>query len=287
MYGIQSPLPLQENILCSFVAYLAGKNLKHRTIKAYLSGIRHLQIQKSLGNPFASGSMPRLEYVLTGIKRAQSRANVPPRVRLPITLDIMHRLQQAWSDGSEHPEGQMLWAAACVGYFGFLRAGEFTVPSSETYDSEVHLNLSDLAVDSHNEPTVVRIRIKQSKTDPFRQGVDIYLGRTDSAICPVKALVHYITIHKPGPGPLFILSMGPPLTRTYLVANLQAALGLEDSKYNGHNFRIGAATTAAQNSLEDSLIQTLGRWRSDEYKLYIKIPQEQLARVSQALVGVQ
>ena len=149
----------------------------------------------------------------------------------------------------------MLWAAACVGYFGFLRAGEFTVPPSETYDSEVHLNLSDLAVDSHNEPTVVRIRIKQSKTDPFRQGVDIYLGRTDSAICPVKALVHYIAIRKPGPGPLFILSMGAPLTRTYLVANFQAALrqaGLEDSKYDRQNFWIGAATTAAQNGLEDT-----------------------------------
>ena len=289
-YSVQNPFPLEENILCSYVAYLAEQNLKHRTIKAYLSGIRYLQIQKSLGNPFASGSMARLEYVLAGIKRVESRGMVPSRVRLPITLDIMRHLKQAWTGTSTHPDGWMLWAAACVGFFGFLRAGKFTVPSREAYDPQVHLNLSDLAVDSHTEPTVARIRIKQSKTDPFRQGVDVYLGSTEASICPVKAIVDYISIRKPDPGPFFILSAGTPLTRNYLVTNLQAALcqaGLDNSQYNGHSFRIGAETTAAQNGLEDSLIQTLGRWRSDAYKLYIKIPQLQLARVSQALVRTQ
>ena len=101
-------------------------------------------------------------------------------------------------------------------------------------------------------------------------------------------IVDYISIRKPDP--FFILSAGTPLTRNYLVTNLQAALcqaGLDNSQYNGYSFRIGAATTAAQNGLEDSLIQTLGRWRSDAYKLYIKIPQLQLARVSQALVRTQ
>ena len=32
------------------------------------------------------------------------------------------------------------------------------------------------------------------------------------------------------------------------------------------------------------LIQTLGRWRSDTFKLYIKIPQVQLASMSKTLV---
>ena len=201
--AFNTPSPIQENILCSYVAFLAEQKLKHRTIKAYLSGIRYLQIQKSLGNPFTSGAMPRLEYVLTGIKRVEAQANTPTRVRLPITLDIMQNLRRAWTGSSEHPEGPMLWAAACVGFFGFLRAGEFTVPSTETYDPEVRLNLVDLALDSHVEPTVARIRIKQSKTDPFRQGVDIFLGRTEAAICPVTTIIHYIGIRKPGPDPLF------------------------------------------------------------------------------------
>ena len=72
-----------------------------------------------------------------------------------------------------------------VGFLGFLRAGVFTVPSFEGYD---HLTLCDLVLDSHSEPTVASLQIKQSKTDPFRQGVDVFLGKTDTAICPVNAI---------------------------------------------------------------------------------------------------
>lgn len=284
--AIQSPYPLQEDTLCRYVTYLAKDGLKHRTIKAYLSGIRCLQIQKSLGNPFIGGSMPRLECVLTGIKRVEARSGDLPRTRLPITMGIMKRLKDVWTATPLQPDHIMFWAAACTGFFGFLRAGEFTVPSPEAYDPDVHLNLSDVAIDSHSDPSIVRLQIKQSKTDPFRQGVDIFLGRTGSAICPVQALICYIGMRHSNPGPLFIFKSGAPLTRAGLVSNLQAALkqtGWDDSKYNGHSFRIGAATTAAQQGLEDSLIQTLGRWRSDAYKIYIKLPRAQLASVSQTL----
>ena len=240
-----------------------------------------------MGNPFSDGAMPRLEYVLTGIKRVESRLGVKGKVRLPITLDIMHRLRGAWLSSPGLPDKIMLWAAACAGFFGFLRAGEFTVPSMQVYDPEVHLSLSDLSVDSHSSPSMACLRIKQSKTDPFRQSVDVFLCRTNSPICPVEAIVSYIGVRSSTPGPLFVLHSGTPLTRSYLVTQLQAALraaGLNDKQFNGHSFRIGAATTAAMQGLEDSLIQTLGRWRSDAYRTYIRIPRTDLAKVSRVLV---
>ena len=178
----------------------------------------------------------------------------------------------------------MLWAAVCAGFFGFLRTGEFTTPTTGAYDPDVHLNFSDIALDSHSDPSLLRLRIKQSKTDPFRQGVDIFLGRTGTSIRPVQAIVRYIAVRSQSPGPLFIRSDGSPLTRGFLVSQMQAVLrsiGLDESKYNGHSFRIGAAATAAQMGLQDSLIQTLGRWRSDAYKTYLKIPRLQLGQVSQ------
>lgn len=114
----------------------------------------------------------------------------------------------------------MLWAAACVGFFEFLQAGEFVVPSPQAYDPSVHLNLNDIAVNNHAAPTIIRVQIKQSKTDPFRKGVDVFLDATNSAICPVDAIIRYIAVRSPTPGPLFVLQSGVSLTRSYLARSV-------------------------------------------------------------------
>ena len=210
------PFPVREESLCRYAAYLGQQSLKYRTIKAYLSALRFGQIHQGLGDPFRAQSMPLLEYVLAGIKRAQARAHIPPKPRLPITPAILTQLQTRWIKNPPSHDGLMLWAAACTGFFGFLRAGEFTVPSAGTYDREVHLSLNDLATDCHSNPSLFRVRIKQSKTDPFRQGVDVYLGATGTAICPVHALWAYLEKRGPSPGPLFLFHTGTPLTTAAL-----------------------------------------------------------------------
>ena len=85
----------------------------------------------------------------------------------------------------------MLWAAVCLCFFGFLRAGKITVPSDSSYDAGAHVNADDIAVDSKSHPQVMRVRIKASKTDPFWQGVDVFLGRTGSPLCPIAAVLAY------------------------------------------------------------------------------------------------
>ena len=61
--------------------------------------------------------------------------------------------------------------------------------------------------------------------------------------------------------------------------------GIQAENYAGHSFRIGAATTAANQGLSDSLIKTLGRWESAAYMLYIRTPQSVLRSVAMSLVG--
>lgn len=38
---------------------------------------------------------------------------------------------------------------------------------------------------------MVKVTIKQSKTDPFQKGIDIYLGKTNSDLCPASPLFQY------------------------------------------------------------------------------------------------
>jgi len=78
-----------------------------------------------------------------------------------------------------------------------------TVPCEAGYDPNVHLNRSDIAVDNPREPTVLRVTIKQSKTDPFRRGINLFLGKTATDLCPVKAMLNYLLVRAEGAGPLF------------------------------------------------------------------------------------
>ena len=134
----------------------------------------------------------------------------------------------------------------------------------------------------------MRNRSLRSKTDPFRQGMSIHLHRTDLPLCPVASLLAYLVARGTQEGPLFQLEDGSPLTHTQLVTELRKALRgaqIDPAKYAGHSFRIGAATTAAACGVPVEVIKTLGRWKSQAYQLYVRIPSTELAAISKSLAG--
>ena len=162
--------------------------MQHRTIKTHLSGLRFVQIKAGLGDPFQS-QMPRLYYVLKGVKCVQDKSGRGGLERLPITPAILRKLRYVWSESAADPE---LWATCCLCFFAFLRVGEMTTPDGGGYDPSVHLSYKDIAIDDPWRPSFIRVSIKQSKTDPFRKGVCLYVGRTNSDLCPVAALLSYL-----------------------------------------------------------------------------------------------
>ena len=275
MYQIP-PLPLSETSVCLFAAFLAHQGLKSQSISTYLSGLRHLQVSAGLQPPQRS-TWPRLQYVLKGIARSQLTS---VRRRLPITAAIMTRLQGAIpSVCTNQYEAKLLWAACCLGYFGFMRSGEFT--SART--AEPAVCLSDVAIDSHHTPSLLRVRLRRAKTDPFGQGVEIFMSKTDTTVCPVVAVLSYLAVRRGSDGPLFIHANGLPLTRDQFVSEVKKALQkaqIDSSLYSGHSFRIGAASAAAAAGVPAYFIKMLGRWESEAYHLYIRTPRESLAAVT-------
>ena len=274
-----TPVRATEEVLCHFAATLVDDGLRHRSIKSYMAGVRHLHISEGHGDPFSAG-LQRLHYVLRGIKRAECLNGATKRERRPITPALLRKIKSVWDPMAQDADVAMLWAACCLAFFGFMRIGELTVPNDDEYDAYVHLSWGDVAVDNPARPSRLEVRIKASKTDPFRQGISLFIGKTDSVLCPVSAMLAYLVVRGKNPGPLFRLKDGKPLTRNRLVVAVKEALqaaGVESGHYSGHSFRIGAATTVAERGLEDSMVKTLGRWKSLAYLEYIRIPREQLA----------
>ena len=271
-------------MLCYFVTLLGQQGIAHSSIKTYLSGIRQAQLSAGF-NEIKLDTMPRLQQVLRWVQVLQGTRGQHPRTRLPITPFILRKMRSIWYDQTSH-DNAMLWAAATLTFFSFCQSGEVCVPTESSYDPPFHLSFEDVMCNNPSNPSVLSILIKRSKTDQLARGVKVYIGKTNDDPCPVTALMCYLKLRGSNQGPLFQWKSGSPLTRGKFVDEVRSALnslGIDAAKFSGHSFQIGAASTAAAAGVEDSLIRTLGRWKSDAYLLYVHIPPAHLAFISSAL----
>ena len=130
----------------------------------------------------------RLQLILRGIKRSQG---VNSRARRPITLPILnlfyHLLNVKYTINED---SLMVWAAMTLAFFGFLRIGELTCDSH--FNPKRHLTISDLVFMPKSSPKYMLVQLKVSKTDPFRKGQTIVIGRANSNLCPISAMVTYL-----------------------------------------------------------------------------------------------
>ena len=148
----------------------------------------------------------------------------------------------------------LLWATACIAFFGFLRMGEVTaVPNGPP-----PILMSGVAIDSHSKPTMIKLTLGRTKSDPFGTGTTVYLGKTGVQLCPVQAVLGYLAVRPPAQqGPLLVTRDGGPLSRECFVQHLKTALtalGVDHRRYSGHSFRIGAA---AQAGIPDHLTKAM------------------------------
>ena len=167
----------------------------------------------------------------------------------------------------------MLWAAACLCFFACLRAGEALAPEHGKFDEGAHLTWNDVEVGTRSGNEVIRVKIKDSKTDRLRKGTFVLLESTGGEICPVNVVLKFMIDIRAGPGPFFMDKDKVGLTRREFVKEVKDALerkGLPSEVISGHTFRIGAATAAAAGGASDEEVKALGRWRSCEYKGYIR-----------------
>ena len=155
-------MPVTEESQTAFAAFLS-QSVSAGTIRSYLCAIRFYQIGAGLSDPSLLSS-PRLPFLLKGIQRLSS--SQPRAKRVPITPDMLLKIHSLWSTKPPSFDRTMLWAAFCLGFFGFLRSEEFTCSSPHNH-SECTLTVGDIAIDSRQDPRVLTVSLRKSKTDQF------------------------------------------------------------------------------------------------------------------------
>ena len=172
-----------------------------------------------------------------------------------------------------------------LGFFAFMRSGEITPPH---FDASQHPTPLDIAVDDRANPKSLKVHLKSSKTDRTRKGVDLFIRRTYNSLCPVVAILRYLSMRGFDNGPLFQLQDGPRLTKQEFVARVRKTLtaaGVDASQYSGHSFRIGAATVAGRRQQWcRGSHHPAAREVEEQLLRYIHPPRQALANISQVLV---
>ena len=283
----QQAIPTSEDTLVLFVTHLANQQLSHATIQVYISVVRYLHIVNKEYHTFTACVTPRPGQVLKGIRKTHALTH-SPKERQPITFPIMEQIHSLLSSHVDNYYNLMIWATCCTAYFGLLRVSKFIASFCIHRNLLTDLLLSDITIDSHVAPQVIRITapqvirttLKQLKTNQYRQGTHIYFGRTSHPVCPVMALIHYLDRHGGRPGPLFMLSNNQLLTRATFSAAINEIFqkfNMHPQNFNTHSFRISATTSAKQAGISDSHIKALGGWKSNAYLKYVCVSPQDLS----------
>ena len=253
--------PAQEAHIVLYLQHLSQTVQSKSAIEEAVNALSWLH--QVSGLPPVSSSLPSVQAALAGHRRLLAQ----PKVRKePVTAEMLKSMVDA--AGPEPSLSEVRLLAVCLLAFAeFLRCEEL-------------LKLECADVEFNADGLVLNIR--SSKTDQFREGASLLVGRTGTATCPVQMMESYFrlghlnvgshdrvfraVIHAKD-GERLRKSGGLSYSRLReLLLQKIAQLGMDPQLFGMHSLSAGGATAAANAGVPDRLFKRHGRWRSESAK---------------------
>lgn len=171
--------------------------------------------------------------------------------------------------------------------------GEFTVKNLSSFNTEVHVKVTDLQrnIVDRSGNVVTTFHIPQTKVMRLmpkeKGGETVFWARQDGPTDPDAALTSHLELNEPPlRGHLFAYRHNGahrPLTKTIFLTRLKRAL-----KYAGcpikhdHSIRIGATLEYLLRGVPFEAMKGIGRWSSDSFSKYLRRHAQILAPYVQA-----
>ncbi|KNF03758.1 hypothetical protein PSTG_02852 [Puccinia striiformis f. sp. tritici PST-78] len=246
----------------------SNQDVTAKTLEKYLSGLKawHLFHKK----PYPREADERVAIFLRSSGKADAVAAQKPKKS---AVRLHHLVFLAESLISKSPTERAVLDLALVAFWGMARLAEVTY-GNET--GKVNNSLKVLTTDVEEvSDTLTQITLRSAKTCKAGKTQIIKLRALPNALCPVKAIRRRLAEAGPNTTSLFgyfVNGERHHVTRTIAVSilnNAWSAGGFQE--LSGHSFRVGGASIRMALGVSITDICTLGRWKSECYKLYIRL----------------
>ncbi|KXN80668.1 hypothetical protein AN958_08626 [Leucoagaricus sp. SymC.cos] len=215
----------------------------------------------------------RIDWSLRGLERAMPTRKRP--LRPPVTIEILHNLRRALD--LSNPFDACLWAMATCAFWGLMRFGEVSAPTSHNFDGSRHLKRWDATIKSdHSGVPYMKLALPSAKTARPGEIQEVFIAAQEKELCAIEAVSNLAAIVPAGrDDPLFSWRdqfgrIRPMAKQAVLrkINSISQAAGLGTSF--GHSFRIGAASYFLAKKVDPEIVRLAGRWKSLAYETYIR-----------------
>jgi len=228
----------------------------------YLSGIRHFLLE-FFPDFDDNRSSTLVQATIRGSKKVRGN---PIHRKLPLRTSHLQTFHDLAKSSNSYDDLLFVTIISCA-FYGCHRIGELVQKNDQSlFDWHKIIKRASL---SFPDGYYVQYHLPYHKSDPFYHGTDVRFVPQAIAdpISLLRQYCHQRDAHHGLRAPLFLRENGSHPTRSWFEHRLHSHL---PRSYGAHSMRAGGATFYASLGLNESIIQSLGRWSSSAWKIYLR-----------------
>ena len=298
-----------DSAVTELTKFMASRCFVHKnqsgTVRGYLAAIKHFH------KMYKGWELPTSHCMIVavgkGIDRAHGKTDVRPKVRKPLTWQMLVAGRRAVEESGG--PGSLAWMGLALSYLLLCRASEIWAYGNGLVHSEFCLTRGDVAFydgpnhlvgSDRRRADRVEVSFRASKADQKRVGATITRtrgrgngsdawGGQDRGAVEILLDILDLSSSLGDQAPLMQAKSGPGwqvISRTQATRALRilvSSLGNDPQQYALHSGRIGGATHLARCGATAIQIQRAGRWKSTAFMVYVRAGGEGAEFVSRAL----
>lgn len=255
------PLEPTSDTLSLFTVY-TSHHINPRSVNSYLSGIVQ-QLEPYFPNVRNARNSNLVTRTLQGCLRSRGKPTTRKRA---LTLDDLQSVIKHYENSVLHDDFLFV-SMLLTGFFALMRLGELTYPNNTSLRDfrKVTKRSSVFLSDDYYS-----FHLPSHKADRFFEGNVIIIKKNQFRHNPLLHFQNYLASRDklfPYSSPLWLTYEGNVPTRSFFINRIRLFF---HSDIGGQSMRAGGATSLAENGTPPSLIQSMGRWASSAFQIYIR-----------------